>query len=595
MEDVMYKSRHSFVLIVFVLSLLAGSTSAHAAPLDADRGPWAAGVSYTAGDTVTYSGLTYQALQSHSSLTGWEPPNVPALWQVLSGPTNTSGPVSTVTRTPTRTNTPGMPTSTPTSGAGGGCWSAWLSTTQYTGGAQVSRNSVNYQAAYWTQGNDPATSNGPAGSGQPWIPMGSCGGVVTSTFTRTNTPAAATFTATRTNTPVTTTITFTRTATRTNTPVGPTATASATPSRTRTSTPGGSGGTCVTPWNATTAYVTDNRVSDAGHNYKANWWNQGERPSTSVSGVWTDQGTCTPPTAGPTAQPGTGFPARVSVIYADISFTSVQAAYQSTGHKYYALSFILGNAGTCVPAWDGTHFMSENYYSAEINAIRAAGGDVVAVFGGANGSDMASVCTTEASLRAAYQAVINQYRFTWIDLNIEGGMVNDTASVDRRNKVIKQLQDANPGLKVSYTLPVLRSGLPQGELNVLSNAKANGVRIDYVNIMTMNYGPAGIDMGQGAIEAATNTRSQLLALGISSPLGITPMNGQNNTQGEIFDLSDADELIAFARANSYVGWLSFWSLGRDNGGCAGQTTASASCSGITQAAYAFTNKFKAFP
>jgi chitodextrinase len=578
----MVKRLHAFIVFVLLISLLLSATSVSAAPEHADRGPWAANVSYIAGDTVTFNGVMYQAVQSHTSLTGWEPPNVPALWQAVSGPTATSGGPATSTRTPTRTNTPGAPTGTPTSGAGGGCWSAWLSTTAYNGGAQVSRNGVNYQAAYWTQGNDPAVSNGPAGSGQPWIPMGSCGSNSTATFTRTNTPVVPTFTSTR-------------TATKTNTPNGPTSTFTRTATVTHTPTPGSSGGVCVTPWNATSAYVTDNRVSDAGHNYRANWWNQGERPSTSTTGVWTDQGTCTPPTAGPTVQPGNGFPGRVTVIYADISFTSVQSALQTSGQKYYALSFILGNAGTCTPAWDGTHFMSENYYSAEVNAVRAAGGDVVAVFGGANGSDIASVCTTEASLRAAYQAVIDQYKFQWIDLNIEGGMVNDTASVDRRNKVIKQLQDSNPSLKVSYTLPVLRSGLPQGELNVLSNAKANGVRIDYVNIMTMNYGPAGIDMGQAAIDAAVSTRSQLLGLGISAPLGITPMNGQNNTQGEIFDLADADQLIAFARANSYIGWLSFWSLGRDNGGCPGQTTASASCSGISQSNYAFTNKFKAFP
>ena len=58
---------------------------------------------------------------------------------------------------------------------------------------------------------------------------------------------------------------------------------------------------------------------------------------------------------------------------------------------------------------------------------------------------------------------------------------------------------------------------------------------------------------------------------------------------------NADTLIAYAKANTYVGWLSFWSLGRDNGSCAGNTTASASCSGITQNNYDFTNKFKAFP
>ncbi|MFE5714307.1 carbohydrate-binding protein [Streptomyces sp. NPDC056501] len=44
-------------------------------------GTWAAGKVYAAGDTVTYGGGTYRCLQGHQAQTGWEPPNVPALWQ----------------------------------------------------------------------------------------------------------------------------------------------------------------------------------------------------------------------------------------------------------------------------------------------------------------------------------------------------------------------------------------------------------------------------------------------------------------------------------------------------------------------------------
>ena len=44
-------------------------------------GTWAAGKVYAAGDTVTYGGATYRCLQGHQAQTGWEPPNVPALWQ----------------------------------------------------------------------------------------------------------------------------------------------------------------------------------------------------------------------------------------------------------------------------------------------------------------------------------------------------------------------------------------------------------------------------------------------------------------------------------------------------------------------------------
>lgn len=42
--------------------------------------PWAPNVAYTAGTLVSYNGNTYECRQSHTSLTGWEPSNVPALW-----------------------------------------------------------------------------------------------------------------------------------------------------------------------------------------------------------------------------------------------------------------------------------------------------------------------------------------------------------------------------------------------------------------------------------------------------------------------------------------------------------------------------------
>ncbi|GAA2500729.1 carbohydrate-binding protein [Streptomyces gobitricini] len=48
---------------------------------DEPSGTWAAGTVYRAGDQVTYGGATYLCLQGHQAQAGWEPPNVPALWQ----------------------------------------------------------------------------------------------------------------------------------------------------------------------------------------------------------------------------------------------------------------------------------------------------------------------------------------------------------------------------------------------------------------------------------------------------------------------------------------------------------------------------------
>ncbi|GAA3683269.1 M4 family metallopeptidase [Nonomuraea antimicrobica] len=41
---------------------------------------WAPYTAYAAGDVVTYEGVSYRCLQGHTSLPGWEPPGVPALW-----------------------------------------------------------------------------------------------------------------------------------------------------------------------------------------------------------------------------------------------------------------------------------------------------------------------------------------------------------------------------------------------------------------------------------------------------------------------------------------------------------------------------------
>ncbi len=56
------------------------------------------------------------------------------------------------------------------------CAAAWSSTAVYTAGLQASENGTNYTANWWTQGNDPATSNGGPGSGQPWTSNGACAG-----------------------------------------------------------------------------------------------------------------------------------------------------------------------------------------------------------------------------------------------------------------------------------------------------------------------------------------------------------------------------------------------------------------------------------
>ena len=41
---------------------------------------WHTDIDYAVGDRRTYDSLLYRCVQAHTSQTGWEPPNVPALW-----------------------------------------------------------------------------------------------------------------------------------------------------------------------------------------------------------------------------------------------------------------------------------------------------------------------------------------------------------------------------------------------------------------------------------------------------------------------------------------------------------------------------------
>lgn len=66
---------------------LSAASSALSVKTKAETGnpgasPWQANTAYTVGQLVTYNGGTYKCLQAHTSLTGWEPANVPALWQL---------------------------------------------------------------------------------------------------------------------------------------------------------------------------------------------------------------------------------------------------------------------------------------------------------------------------------------------------------------------------------------------------------------------------------------------------------------------------------------------------------------------------------
>src|SRR3954447_16843690 len=163
------------------------------------------------------------------------------------------------------------------------------------------------------------------------------------------------------------------------------------------------------------------------------------------------------------ANAGPGFPAHYSAPYAEMwnSPSSLMSAYNATGNKYYTLAFIISQ-GTCNASIDGDTAITDSGWNSAINSLRAVGGDVIASFGGAAGTELTS-CGTVATMQAQYKRVIDQFNLTRIDLDIEGGTLSDTGANDRRNTALANLQQqyaaAGRTLTVDYTLLVNPTGL----------------------------------------------------------------------------------------------------------------------------------------
>ncbi len=228
----------------------------------------------------------------------------------------------------------------------------------------------------------------------------------------------------------------------------------------------------------------------------------------------------------------------------------------------------------------------------QVQAIQARGGNITISFGGAAGTEAALTAPNASVLQAQYQSVIDRSHVTSIDFDIEGAAVMDQHSITLRDQAIVGLQAANPDLQVSFTLPVMPTGLVESGLNLLRSAMSDGVRVDMVNIMTMDYG-VGSDnngqMGVSAIQASEATQRQLAALGLDAKIGITPMIGINDIPSEVFTLADARMLLAYAQADPDVAMLSMWSVARDNGNSAGAPFTSSDSSGIAQNPYEFSS------
>lgn len=266
------------------------------------------------------------------------------------------------------------------------------------------------------------------------------------------------------------------------------------------------------------------------------------------------------------------------------------------GQKFYTIAFIIAGRDGKQPAWDGRWPMERNLYADQINAIRSRGGGVIVSFGGAAGTEIAIAETNVAALEAEYQSVIDRYKLTWLDFDIEGDALDNSGANTRRNAALADLQKKNPSLIISYTLAVDPNGISRESQSLLADAVSKGLKVHSVNVMTMDFGShfsKGKKMSDVSIASALKAHEQCRAISPDIRIGLTPMIGQNDESTEVFTQDDATALERWAEGQPWVCSLSFWASNRDTGHL-GKNKTDNDTSGVPQKPWEYTTIFEPF-
>ena len=270
----------------------------------------------------------------------------------------------------------------------------------------------------------------------------------------------------------------------------------------------------------------------------------------------------------------------------------------ATGQKAFDMAFILADGGNCAPGWNGTDpVSSDTQVAAVINEVRSGGGDVIVSAGGYNGTKLGQVCGTATATAAAYQQVISAYGLHAFDFDLEEPEIENSAAIDNELGAAKILQQNNPGLFISITIPSIATGANYFGQQLLDEAKTLGFTPNDYTIMPFD---GGFNGGSSQVTALQGFNAQLVStFGWSSSQayeheGFSGMNGRTDS-AEYFYQSDFQTVLSFAQSAG-LGRFTFWSVNRDrecnppdNNGAL-----SSECSSVTQNSWDFTAYTVAF-
>lgn len=199
------------------------------------------------------------------------------------------------------------------------------------------------------------------------------------------------------------------------------------------------------------------------------------------------------------------------------------------------------------------------------------GGDLAISVGGASGPFIQDYMD-QNTMFTVLSNLINQTGCTRLDFDIEGASIAEPTGYNLINKVVNQLQQKNPNLKISYTIPVgqpIWGSITEDGLALIQNIIDNNVSNFIINGMLMDlYDHEEINWGAMSINIIENMKVQLSKFypqksdsEIYSMIGGTFMSGIQD-DSNIFTVSDAITFSNYAMEKG-IGLVGYWALQRD--------------------------------
>ncbi|MFG3010593.1 cysteine/serine endopeptidase inhibitor, partial [Streptomyces cinerochromogenes] len=124
---------------------------------------------------------------------------------------------------------------------------------------------------------------------------------------------------------------------------------------------------------------------------------------------------------------GGGWPSQYAAPYVETwgSPSDLENARQA-GLKYATLAFVLDGGG-CKATFNGNTPVTDEGWKAAVQNLRTSGGDVIASFGGASGTELGQACGSVTALQEQYRTVVDALDLSRLDFDIEGAALADSA------------------------------------------------------------------------------------------------------------------------------------------------------------------------